>query len=230
MLPDFTIISNSQNYQSDTVPTAKGKSARTRHWRSQQVARLEGQVRRTVQYVKKVMRYHGSQSTGDLVDTLFVKWLKNGQLEQILALTPGQRGLVRKVKAALIDRFRYHGAAKRYGVHAPYDDAVHAPETSHITSQVARDLSRWLAEELALLQRGHVDTSLGVAMPEPRQVAQVLTLDGIGCTQDEIAQQLQISSRSVSRRKRVGIEYLSLRARVQIRGLVTPESSDSASH
>jgi hypothetical protein len=166
------------------------------------------QLERIIRRVKQSMRYHGSYSTRDILDSLVARWVQSGEWERLKQLPSEQRCLGQSVRRFILDRFEQ---LRRRGTQEPDDALLQIPADDELVAMVeAAELAAWVRARVAELEAAQVDPRVRLPVAEPVEIGRALRLHLEGRTQREIAGELGISLGLVNKRIADGTSYLVL--------------------
>lgn len=168
---------------------------------------MAAQFERIIRRVKQSMNYRGSYSTRDILDSLVARWLQSGEWDRLKQIAPEDRHIGESVRRFIIDRF---DQLRRRGRREDVDDEeISLPDDAALTELVeVAEMRRWIADRVAELEDGRLDSRVAIPLANARQVGQALRKHLAGQTQREIAAALGISLGAVNKRIVQGTSYL----------------------
>ncbi len=166
-------------------------------------------LERVIRRIKYSMRYRGSFTTSDILDSLVLRWVQSGEWSRLKALPVEERHLGESVRRFILDRLDY---LRRRGPHVEIGGAVLAiPDDAALAEAVAgAELRAWIEARIQELERGHVDPRVLLPVPQPVETGQVLRGHLDGCTQRELAERMRMSLGVVHKRLTEGRAYLAV--------------------
>jgi hypothetical protein len=155
------------------------------------------------------MRYRGSFSTRDILDTLVVRWVQSGEWERLKRLPARDRHLGKSVRRFILDRF--HQLARR-GLQDHSLDVLLALPADDVLVELVElaELQGWIRRRVGELELAHIDPRVRLSVSQPEETGRMLRLQLEGRTQREIASALGVSVGLVNKRIAEGTTYLIL--------------------
>jgi AcrR family transcriptional regulator len=167
------------------------------------------QLEHVIRRVKQSMRYRGSFTTRDILDTLVARWLQSGEWERLKGLPTRDRHLGKSVRRFILDRL--HQLARRGPQDHTLEVLLELPDEEVLVELVElAQLRAWVRTRVSELEVGHLDGRVRLAVSHPEEIGRVLRLQLEGHTQREIASALGVSLGLVNKRFAEGTSYLVL--------------------
>lgn len=166
-------------------------------------------LERVIRRIKRSMRYRGSFSTIDILDSLVLRWVQSGEWERLKGLPQAERHLGESVRRFILDRL---DQLRRRGRQLDVTDCVvDLPDDETLAEMVAvAELRVWIDARIQDLERGHVDPRVLIPVPQPVDTGRVLRGFVDGRTQRELAATMTMSLGAVNKRLSEGRAYLAV--------------------
>ena len=175
---------------------------------AQQAEDLLDRVESVMRRVKRVLYWGHTSETADFVQSLLEKWLISGEYERLIRENSPRTSLYKSAHDFVVDKLRHRSALKRKGSSTDIEDAD-LPSAEDLHEFIADiEALNFVKEEVARLEQGKVREDCKKLLRHPVQTAQVLRMTMEGVSNSAIADQLQISTGTVSNRLQEGSAYL----------------------
>lgn len=174
-----------------------------------QDARVARQLESVIQRIKRSMRYRGSYSTHDILDSLVVRWVQSGEWERLKQLAPEARHVGESVRRFILDRFAQSRRRGERVDHEPGELAL--PDDASLVELVAdAELRCWIDARISELADGVVDARVRIRIEHPEMLGRMLRQHLDGWSQRQIADAAGTSLGFVNKRLSDGTRYLVL--------------------